>query len=294
MPILIKNCIKRVKNIRTKTVYFITGNKIAQKYIARRIRKSQILAGIGSGGNVENSGEKSILKKLASLKQDNYCLFDVGANKGDFTKLIIDYFNNDNVEVHSFEPSKATFELLSNNIHSKKVILNNKGLGKEAGTFPFYTNFPGSGTASLTKRDLDYLGVDFDYSEDVSIDTVDNYCLNKHIVEIDLLKLDVEGHELDVLQGSKGMLNNNTIKMISFEFGGCNIDTRTFLRDFYYLLNEFDFSLYRITPSGYFYPLNNYSEKLEQFRTTNFVGIRKGLCEKFFVGKNRLTSLFYI
>ena len=277
---MVRNCLKRVKNIKKKIVYFIMGNKIAQKYIARRIKKSQILAGIGSGGSVENSGEKSICKKLKCLKQDSYCLFDVGANKGDFTKIILDFFSNDNIVIHSFEPSKATFELLSNNIKSGKVILNNKGLGKEAGIFPFYTDFPGSGAASLTKRNLDHLGIDFDYSEDVSIDTLDEYCLANNIKEIDLLKLDVEGHELYVLQGSKEMLKRKMIKMISFEFGGCNIDTRTFLRDFYYLLNEFGFLLYRITPSGYFYLLNNYSEKLELFRTTNYIGIRKDIVKK--------------
>lgn len=279
-PILVRSCLKRVKDIKKKIVYFITGNKIAQKYIARGIRKSQILAGIGSGGNVENSGEKSILKRLTSLKQDSYCLFDVGANKGDFTKIVLDFFDNNDIKVHSFEPSKATFELLSNNIKSDKVILNNKGLGKEAGTFPFYTDSPGSGAASLTKRKLDHLGVDFDYSEDVSIDTLDDYCRANNIKDIDLLKLDVEGHELDVLEGSKETLKRKMIKMISFEFGGCNIDTRTFLRDFYYLLNEFGFLLYRITPSGYFYLLDNYSEKLELFRTTNFIGIRKDMVKK--------------
>jgi FkbM family methyltransferase len=279
MPISVKNCLKRVKNTRKKIVYFMTGNKIAQKYIARRIRKSQILAGIGSGGNVEDSGEKSIFKKLKFLKQDSYCLFDVGANKGDFTKIILDFFKNNNIKVHCFEPSRTAFELLSNNIKSDKVILNNKGLGKEAGVFSFYTDFPGSGTASLTKRKLNYLGVDFDYSEDVSIDTLDNYCIVNDIKDIDLLKLDVEGHELDVLEGSKEMLKRKMIKIISFEFGGCNIDTRTFLRDFYYLFKEFGFLLYRITPSGYFYPLDNYSEKLEQFRTTNFIAIRKDIIE---------------
>ena len=165
---MIKNCRKQIKNLTKRTVYFMTGSKIAQKYIVRKIRKSQILAGIGSAGSVENSGEKAILEKLKSIKQDTYCLFDVGANKGDFTKLILDFFGNEMFEIHSFEPSKASFELLSNNIKSDKVILNNKGLGKEAGTFPFYTDFPGSGTASLTKRNLDFLGVDFDYSEDVS------------------------------------------------------------------------------------------------------------------------------
>ncbi len=277
---MIKSNIKRVRKVKKDLVYFITGNRVVQKYIERRIRKSQILAGIGSGGNVENSGEKSILKRLTSLKQDSYCLFDVGANKGDFTQIILTLFNNDNIQVHSFEPSKATFEFLKNNIKSDKVILNNKGLGKEAGTFPFYTDRPGSGAASLTKRNLDYLGVDFGYSEDVSIDTLDNYCNENNIKDIDLLKLDVEGHEMDVLEGSKEMLSRNVIKMISFEFGGCNIDTRTFLKDFYYLFNKHGFLLYRITPSGYFFLLDNYSEKLEQFRTTNFIGIRKDMVKK--------------
>ena len=280
MSILIKKCLKLIKNTRKKAFYFITGNKIAQNYIAKRIRKLQILAGIGSGGNVENSGEKSILKKLKSLKQDSYCLFDVGANKGDFTQIILTLFNNNNIQVHSFEPSKATFESLKNNIKSDKVILNNKGLGKEAGTFPFYTDRPGSGTASLTKRQLDYLGVDFHYSEDVSIETLDNYCLANNIKNIDLLKLDVEGHELDVLKGSTEVLKRKAIKMVSFEFGGCDIDTRTFLKDFYYLFNKHGFLLHRITPSGYFFLLDNYSEKLEQFRTTNFIGIRKDMVKK--------------
>ncbi len=277
---MIKSYIRRVRKVKKDLVYFITGNRVVQKYIARRIRKSQILAGIGSGGNVNDSGEKSILFKIKSLRQDKYCFVDVGANKGDFTQIILTLFNNDNIQVHSFEPSKATFEFLKNNIKSDKVILNNKGLGKEAGTFPFYTDRPGSGAASLTKRKLDYLGVDFGYSEDVSIDTLDNYCNENNIKDIDLLKLDVEGHEMDVLEGSKEMLSRNVIKMISFEFGGCNIDTRTFLKDFYYLFNKHGFLLHRITPSGYFFLLDNYSEKLEQFRTTNFIGIRKDMVKK--------------
>lgn len=277
---MIKGCIKRVRNARRRIVYIITGNKIAQKYVERRIRKSQLLAGIGSGGDVEKSGEKSIFKKLESLKQDSYCLFDVGANKGDFTKMILDFFKNDNIEVHSFEPSKAAFELLNDSIKSDKVILNNKGLGKKAGLFPFYTDSPGSGTASLTKRKLDHVGVDFHYSEDVLIDTLDDYCRVNNIKEIDLLKIDVEGHEFDVLEGSREMLKREKIKMVSFEFGGCNIDTRIFLKDFYYLLKEFGFLLYRITPSGYFFSLDNYSEKLELFGTTNFIAIRKDVVKR--------------
>ena len=47
----------------------------------------------------------------------------------------------------------------------------------------------------MTKRNLDFLGVDFDYSEDVLIDTLDDYCLANNIKDIEVLKSGVEGHE---------------------------------------------------------------------------------------------------
>lgn len=275
----VKNFFKLLRNFRKSVFYSLTGNKLCQKRIERRIAKLQILLGIGSGGSVESSGEQSIVQKLKCLEQEHFCIFDAGANKGDFTKMTLDCLEGGDIRIHCFEPSKVTFDMLCNNIKSEKAVLNNKGLGKENGTFPFYTSSPGAGTASLTKRNLDYKGVDFRYAEDVIIETLDTYCDSNHINSIDLLKLDVEGHELDVLQGAAKTLKANVIKMISFEFGGCNIDTKTFLKDFYYFFKEAGFLLYRVTPSGYFYPLEDYSEKLKMFRTTNYLGIRKDLAK---------------
>ena len=63
------------------------------------------------------------------------------------------------------------------------------------------------------------------------------------------------------------------VDMVSFEFGGCNIDTRTFFKDFWYFFSEIEFSLFRITPSGYLFPLKSYQETYEQFRTMNFVAL---------------------
>ena len=50
---------------------------------------------------------------------------------------------------------------------------------------------------------------------------------------IDLLKLDVEGNELLALKGLSDSIEY--IKIIQFEFGGSNIDSRTYFQDFYYL-----------------------------------------------------------
>lgn len=255
----------------------IYGNKISQHFLDKRIKALQRFTGVGMGGCVKKSGEYIILKKLKELKSSCYCIFDVGANKGDFTNLVFSYFsNNEPFFIHCFEPSKAAFEKLSNNLkNNSHLVLNNIGLGKTKGEFDLFTNSPGSGGASLTKRNLEHFDIDFSQSEKVQIDKVDNYCSAKNIQHIDLLKIDVEGHELDVLNGAEKMFINNNIKMVSFEFGGCNIDTRTFFQDFYYFFKKHNFQLYRITPSGYLYPISSYKESYEQFRTTNFLAVSK-------------------
>jgi hypothetical protein len=90
----------------------------------------------------------------------------------------------------------------------------------------------GSGLASLTKRRLAHFGVEMDLSEKVKISTIDDHCSDRGIAHIDLLKLDVEGHELDVLNGGSEMFRKSAIHRITFEFVCCNIATRTFFQDF--------------------------------------------------------------
>ena len=251
------------------------GNASGQKRLEKKIKKLQRYLGIGSGGNVEKSGEAQIMKMLQKEKASVLCIFDVGANKGDFTKMALSILRNRrNLTIHCFEPCEYTYNLLKDNLDGHaQVVSNNIGLGKEQGERNLYYDEPGSGTASLTKRNLEYLGVEFRHCERVSIDTVDHYCEEKNIRFIDLLKIDVEGHELDVLAGAANMFRKQSIGKVSFEFGGCNIDTRTFFKDFFYYFQKHHYDLYRITPSGYFFRIDSYKEIHEQFRTTNFLAV---------------------
>ena len=61
---------------------------------------------------------------------------------------------------------------------------------------------------------------------------------------------------------------------IQFEFGGCNIGTRTYFQDFWYFFKSHHFILYRITPIGA-EPINQYKESEEYFSTTNYVAINE-------------------
>lgn len=250
------------------------GNKFAQKILEKNIMYSLYLSGIGSGGGVQNSGEKSVLDLLTS-KREPYCIFDVGANKGQYLNMVIKELHKKDFAIHSFEPSKYTFDLLrKNSPDSENVKLNNLGLGKNVGEYTLYSNEKGSGLASLTKRKLDHFNIDFSDSEKIRITTLDDYCFENGIKHIHLLKIDVEGHELDVLNGASKMFADQSIDLVTFEFGGCNIDTRTFFQDFYYFFYEKKMQLFRITSSGYLFPIRKYKEQYEQFITTNFIATK--------------------
>lgn len=254
-----------------------SGNRFIQELIEKIVLASQYLMGIGSGGGALTSGEQAIFHVLKEKIRPPYCIFDVGANTGQFLQLILENVTADDFKIHCFEPGHETFKMLvESSKENKRVKLNNIGLSKEKGEVLLYFDNFGSGLASLTKRKLDHFNIDFSKSEKVIIDTIDNYCSENSIDHIHLLKIDIEGHELDALAGARRMFATKSIDIVTFEFGGCNIDTRTFFQDFWYFFSEVDFALFRITPSGYLHPLKSYRENFEQFRTINFLAIANG------------------
>lgn len=224
---------------------------------------------IGGGSGVEDSGEKYVLKYLHGqiIKSEKPVLFDVGANIGGYTLELKNFFEN--AEIHCFEPAKETYKNLCKNINNKNVILNNFGMSDECSECTLFYDIENSGMASLYNRQLDYFGLEFSKSEKVVLETIDYYCSRKDIKYIDFLKIDVEGNELKTLLGAKEMLAGKNIGAIQVEFGGTNIDARTYFRDFWNLLHE-NFIIYRILKNGLF-EIEKYDEHLEIFTCTNYL-----------------------
>ena len=102
--------------------------------------------------------------------------------------------------------------------------------------------------------------------------TLDAFASRRGLRHIDLLKIDVEGHEYDVLRGAEKLLAARQIGIVQFEFGGCNLDTRTSFRDFYSLMTEYGFCLYVISKYG-LQRIEKYREIYEQYGTTNFAAV---------------------
>jgi hypothetical protein len=114
----------------------------------------------------------------------------------------------------------------------------------------------------------DRVGVDLNHREEIQINTIDNFCEENNLTQIDFLKLDIEGNEYRALEGALKMLKGNKIKYIQFEFGGTDIDAKVFFRDFYTLLSP-QYQIFRILKNG-LYPISEYQEIDEVFVTTNY------------------------
>jgi hypothetical protein len=92
-----------------------------------------------------------------------------------------------------------------------------------------FSDTPGSGLASMTRRRLEHHRVAFRLREPVTIETLDDYWAGRPAERIDLLRVDVEGHELDVLCGAARTLGAARIDFVPFEVGGStSTPARTF------------------------------------------------------------------
>lgn len=85
------------------------------------------------------NGEENILKMLLKKTKD-LVVFDVGANKGIYSEMVLTIFPN--IQIHAFEPDPDTFKLLVERLGTEKnTILNNIGLSSQEGEQALYANF---------------------------------------------------------------------------------------------------------------------------------------------------------
>ncbi len=222
----------------------------------------------GVGAALSASEEVSCVRKYVKLTHEDVVFFDVGANIGNYTHAVLEIFPH-NTHIHCFEPGRATFEVLTKNVNAlphnvaSRVRMNNVGLSSQNQRKKLYYDNEGSGLASLHKRRLEHFNIHLNNAEEIALITLEKYCEDNTIGHIDVLKLDVEGHELDVLYGARSLFEKQRIGMVQFEFGGCNIDSRTYLQDFHYFFQEYGYFLFRMCRNNELFPLFPYQEHYE-------------------------------
>ena len=151
---------------------------------------------------------------LNNLK--NGVIFDVGAHVGDTTELYRKYFSIPSI--FCFEPFSESCDYLKKRfINDSNINIVETALGSKDETKPLYvSNFPNLN--SLQRPNERAWGFADKKSVDVETITLDQFYYENDIKQIDILKLDVQGSELDVLMGSKTILEKGNISLVYVEW----------------------------------------------------------------------------
>jgi len=242
---------------RFKQIFKSISNPRLALYI---VSKNYIKNYEGFSYHFQYNGERLLIERL---KDHNIkTVFDVGANIGGWSQIALNTFAQ--AEVHSFELVNETYESLKNNIHSERAILNQSGLADDFKTVEFKYYGANKGINKIGLRSVfhdHYLSFE---KRTALVTTLDKYCADNNIEEIDLLKIDVEGAEHLVLKGATRMLSEKRIRVIQFEYGYSSGDNHYLIRDFYDLLKAYGYLLGPLKYNGVWfmdfdYGLNNFN-----------------------------------
>ena len=238
------------------------------------IKKIKLLPNAIKGYDRNDPFRNGEYKFLNSYIKSNMIVFDIGANVGDYTKYILKI--NPNVKVFCFEPVLKTYNTLIKNLSSEikdsKVVCNNLALSNEIGEAEMYIYDDFDGRNSLHFNPVHSYDPKILHKEKANLTTLDDYVIKNGIDRIDLLKIDVEGHETRVIEGAANLIKKKMIKCIQFEYNNNWASAEFTLQNIYNLLSEFGYKFYRLAIWGKI-PIKTYNKKLDNYRHSNYISM---------------------
>ncbi len=228
-------------------------------------------------GNFDKTGEKKFIRKI---KKDLILCIDIGANIGSYTNLLL---SETKAQIISFEPLPEAFNDLKKieekNLDRLKVF--NYAIGDNNEFLELNYSNDKSEKASFTK-DLNKLSFyEFEKNKKIKskVITLDNFFnQNTHLFEkdIDLIKIDTEGFELEVIKGAKEIIKKKIPKYIQIEFNWHQLFKGQTLYNFSTFLKNYE--LFQILPYGNdLIKVDPNRPETNIFHLSNFVYIRKDI-----------------
>ncbi len=190
-------------------------NRWGQRYQAISLSEYHYLR----DGNPENH-ESALIERVLL---PGMTVVDVGANHGMFS-LEAAHLTGPEGIVHAFEPAPATRRILLGNLAENgltTVSVFPFALGESPGAARLRVHRELSGLNSLADHDITWNQETLHADEivEVHVTTLDAHANAERLGRIDFLKIDVEGFELGVIRGARGLLLARRIDRIMLEIG---------------------------------------------------------------------------
>jgi FkbM family methyltransferase len=193
------------------------------------------------------------------------CILDIGANVGVTSLFFAKLFPD--IPIFSFEPNLETYRQLLLNIelnHGKNITAINKAVAERSEIKDFLI-VPGSAATCRL--------ADGHSTTTVQAVSIDDFCKDREIERISLLKLDVEGYEEDIFRGATRLLSKHQIDIVYYEVcpGNCRRVGRL-PEGATRLLMDSGYHIYEITNRGNLRSLD-YPRASDVEGVTNWVGM---------------------
>jgi len=160
------------------------------------------------------------LELLELLPISPRVVYDIGAHVGTWTLLAKSVYPN--AEIFAFEPLVSHCEQYrATTAKLQNVNLHQVALGSKPGIFEMKVTdrSDSSSLLRMTKACQDAFGLRFERPVEVQVERLDDYRCRHNLRNPDLIKLDIQGFELEVLLGAPGVLRNTRaiIAEVSFK-----------------------------------------------------------------------------
>lgn len=234
--------------------------------------------GFKNYGDFNRTGEKKFIRLI---KDEINLSLDIGANVGNYTKLILQETNS---KVISFEPLPDAYRELENlkKDFSERLEIFNIAISNENKKQDLHFSNEKSEKASLMKHleKLSFVGKANKNKISVEVKKLDDL---KNILKnqiIDFIKIDTEGYEFEVLDGAKYLLKEHQPKFIQIEFNWHQLLKGQTL---YKISSMIDFSdIFKILPHGdELIQIDPSRPENNIYHLSNYVFIRKDISKNY-------------
>jgi len=193
------------------------------------------------------SGEAFFIEKILAPSGPQLCI-DIGANVGNYSAELLQRTSS---KVVAFEPNPALFDDLKKlaEKYPSRFVAEGLAVGGENGTsaLNFSPNALAHGSLSTEVSGVPY--VTNELNVEVPVVTLDSYCAENEIREVDFIKIDVEGFEGEVFAGARRIFRELMPRFIQLEFNWHQLFRGTSMNFFSQTLPDYD--LFQLIPGGW-------------------------------------------